>query len=254
MPMLYSLVNVADICDLLSHTKELHDMHILPYHRWLTMVVLLLLCGTLMALPSPIIHAQESDEIARIAASPSRPSHNSEVILTITGFLPHERVSLWQTYPDIETVVAIGDRDANDQGAIRMTFIPNASLPIGRHHISVRGNRSGQIAITYFDLQPVDHPIDDQVEVSAVISGNRVIISGAGFGAGEQIMLWLNRPDFSVIDLGSIHADADGLFEFATSFDRRFRMGHHTIVAHGMRTELSGVGMLNVTTPPVQIR
>ncbi len=220
----------------------------------LALVVGIVLAGVLAlpAAPQPSLVAQEEEtQQAALVAVPHRAEQNSTITLALGGFLPEERISIWQTYPDIQTVVPIGDRDAGSQGNASLEITVDSSLPTGRHHFSARGNSSGRLAITTFDLLAIDLPPEEErATVVAQVVETTLTITGTGFADREIVAIWVNLPDESVMEIGRTRATTDGEFSYSTGLDQRFVPGQYTAVAHGTVSERMGIAAFEFIAPP----
>jgi hypothetical protein len=220
----------------------------------LALVVGIVLAGVLAlpAVPQPSLVAQEEEtQQAALVAVPHRAEQNSTITLALGGFLPEERISIWQTYPDIQTVVPIGDIDAGSQGNASLEITVDSSLPTGRHHFSARGNSSGRLAITAFDLLAIDlPPEEEQATVVAQVMETTLTITGSGFVDREIVAIWVNLPDESVMELGRTRATTDGEFSYSTGIDQRFVPGPYTAVAYGTVSERMGIATFEFIAPP----
>lgn len=231
-------------------------MNIIGRLRILTAIaafVLIVGFVVLPATPTEVTRAQEEEqeEEAVLVAVPHRAEQGSVVKLAFGGFLPGERVAVWQTYPDIQTVVSLGEIGVNNLGNTSKELRVGGSLPTGRHYYTARGNESGRLAITTLDLLAVDIPVEQNTATVAVdISEKRIRFAGSGYQAREGIAIWMNLPDESVMDIGTTRADRDGNFEFTTHFDLRFPAGQHSIVAYGTSSERVGIVSLEIIAPP----
>lgn len=232
-------------------------MNIVGRLRILTTIgALVLLLGLLVVPAAPagpaLAQENEPEEVAVLKAVPHRGEQGSIVTLALGGFEPGERVSMWQTYPDIQTVVPLDEIGVNSKGVASRELRLGGSLPTGRHHFTARGNTSGRLTITSFDLLAVDIPAElNTATVSVNIDGKMIRFAGSGYQPREGIAIWMNLPDESVMAIGTSRANKDGDFTFSTHFDLRFPAGMHSIVAYGTSSERVGIIEFEVIVPPL---
>lgn len=207
-------------------------------------VALLALALSAALLPAAPARAQS----AALAVSPPAAPQNSTVALSLSGFAPREAVSLWLTLPDY-SVAPLGDLTADGAGAAGLELFVGVDVPVGRHAISARGNRSGRLASAPFELAPAaGAPATPGVSIAVaqerLPQGQCLDFSAAGFAAGEPISVWLNLPDGTVSADGlesGFAADSAGGFAYGICFSNLTAEGRYSFSAAGRASGRVGI-------------
>lgn len=205
-------------------------------------VGVLILLASLLALSVPPVAAQST---AVLVATPNAAPQHSRVVLQFDGFGNSELVSLWLTLPDL-SVVALGDVEASDAGDGELELFIDASFPVGVHFFSARGNRTGALARTRFELTIGQGAANSTgivitVDRSSQPQGECFTYTGTGYAGGETLGVWITRPDGTVTDLGDIVALANGSFEDVICYGRLAKEGPYAYTAYGKQSSLTGI-------------
>jgi len=205
------------------------------------LVALVLMLGFL-AVPAAPASAQLD---TRLTMTPNNPMQNESVLIQGDSFLPGEAITFWQTFPDF-TVYEIGTYNANSAGLVRFEYHFDNTLPIGTQWISARGNTSGIIVITEFELVPQPGPeLSPEVTVDVTAQGDRqqgdiFVFFGSGYVGGEDITMWLTFPDGSTRQLATVEADR-GSFSYSLRFGGLAPEGTYRLTALGLGSDRAGV-------------
>lgn len=162
--------------------------------------------------------------------SPATARQLDSVELAASGFTANESVALWVTLPD-GAVAGLGQAQADSSGKFSVSLFLSGALPVGRHYFTARGNRSGNTAITPFVLQ-YGNGLDVQGATIAADSGSiqqRTIleVSGKGFAPNESVSFWLTLPNGSVLNLGDVTVDSEGVLALTLYLAQDLPVGTH---------------------------
>jgi hypothetical protein len=197
---------------------------------------------SLLALPLAPVAAQSS---ATLSVSPGSAPQNSVVTFAFAGFGDSDIVSLWLTLPD-QSVLALGDVEVSDAGDGSLDVFLDSSFPVGVHYFSARGNRSGALARTRFELTSggsTDNSpgVEIAVDSETLPQGECFTYTGSGYAGGEALGVWITRPDGSVLGLSDIATAADGSFEDVICFGRLAKEGTYRYTAYGKQSDQTGI-------------
>jgi len=205
------------------------------------LIVMALMLGFFAAPAAPASAQLDS----RLTMTPNNPMQNESVLIQADSFLPGEAVTFWQTFPDF-TVYEMGTHNASSAGLVRLEYVFDNTLPIGTQWISARGNTSGVIVITEFELVPQPGPAQSpEVTLDVTAQGDReqgdiFVFFGSGYVGGEDITMWLTFPDGSTRQLAMVEADR-GSFSYSLRFGGFAPEGVYRLTAFGLGSERVGV-------------
>ncbi len=165
-------------------------------------------------------------------------------LVTGTGFLPGEPVSVWVDLPNGDcssnwtsfvgsfppiglSTVAAGTLKADMDGAIHFTFAVPSDWCRGTYHVVARGMVSGfggEVWLTTANHNVTQNATLTVTPTSAFILGSKLVFEGSGYGAGENVNCWETSPQGATFDLFSFKADAKGTFTggFTTGLSSTF--------------------------------
>ena len=229
-----------------------------PYsHRRLSAILLL----ASLALPAVAARAIEQGAILtaegtttlELSGGPVAASMQGEhAVLNGSAFSPDEVVSLWMTFADGSVFgFGIDHLNAGGDGAFEIEIGLPATLPIGLHQITARGQSSGRGAVVPFYLLPGQGPQATQgtglvVTPEAPRQLETVELAGSGFESGETVALWLTLPDGVVVALGQQSADATGSFLTSLTVPSFLPIGHYSATARGDRSGNTAIALFMV--------
>lgn len=197
-------------------------------------LALVIMVLSLVAMPAQHTYAAGPSLVIIPAQATQGP--DQEVVLHITGFTTNESVTIWQTYPDY-TVMPIGDYFVNDAGILRQPIAIDGSVPVGLHHFSVRGNKSGSLVITPFEVLPPAVNLTEGVSID--VTGN-FTFTGHGYYNKEEVSIWLTLPDGTVEAVGTKRAHS-GEWAKSVSFDETDQVGRYFVTGYGVVSGRTGV-------------
>ncbi len=212
---------------------------------WLVTVLLLL---GFVAVPS-IASAQEANVEPNVGPS------GTEFAFFATGFDENEQVGVWVNNPDGSVSEIIDDDGdvfvifANDEG--RADWFITFTGPDGFYGMVARGVNSGYEIVIPFQLSsgadaPVPQPpspdvLDANVEPNAGPAGTEFAFFAEGFEPGEQVGVWINAPDGSILsvfdengDVLSLFANEDGRVDWSVTSPSEAPPGFYSMVATGL--------------------
>ncbi|MEW6103154.1 MAG: hypothetical protein AB1630_04975, partial [bacterium] len=150
---------------------------------------------------------------------------------------PDKEVSIWFGTSDI--VVAGGLNKTSSNGTFSTSFLINTQ-PFGSTVITAKDDYSGKNATTIFVIIP--QPLSISPQSGKV--GDWVVVSGAGYGAGEEIHISFGTNPTITTKI------ATGNGTFSTSFQVDTQPGGTTIITAkgvgGTSTAYSGLGYYNI--------
>lgn len=190
---------------------------------------------------------------ASLSATPANPRQNDTVTLVGTGFSPGETVSVWITYPDY-TVYGVAEVATNGDGSFSYPYLPDflgaTFTPTGRYTYTAHGQSSGREVYASIDVAIGQAPgttagVTLTAEPRRDTQGSYYVFSGAGYGADEEVAVWLRYPDNHVEDLGRISAGPSGRIEYVL-YVGGAPVGRYALTARGLRTGLNGISEFDV--------
>jgi len=210
-----------------------------------SLITLTLLVG-LFATPA----ATRAEGTSLIIMPSQAPQGTSQkAILQLSGFASDESVTIWETFPDY-TVLPRGNFQVNSSGIIRVTIDINGNLPIGIHHFSARGNKSGVLAITPFEVLPaiVSETPGVSIEVTTGLGGKQggYFTFVGRYESRETVAIWLTRPDGTVQNVGTKRANM-GNWAVSIAFNEKDPIGQYYLTGFGNTSERTGVAIFVVT-------
>ncbi len=175
---------------------------------------------------------------ATLAVSPTTTNRGGVVTVSGTGFAPNETVSLAIAGAPRAATTA----KADGQGTLPATglSIPY-SLRLGAHTVMATGATSGRTASAGIVVQSLTPSIT--LSAGTVRPGDRVTVTGAGFGRQEQVTLALNGAALSTTP--TFIATANGSFTATFTAPGRLLAGSNTVSAVGNRSRVTAVATLN---------
>lgn len=198
-------------------------------------------------------HATQAQSSAKIVIFPAQATQGpgQEVTVQLAGFLANEAVTVWQTNPDY-TVQPIGTYSVNTAGIVRFEFEVDGDVPIGLHHFSARGNTSGIMAITGFEVLPpaVDVTQGVMIEVTTPAGANQgssFTFSGSGYYGKEPVSIWLTLPNGTVQNVGTKRTH-QGNWTTSIAFDEKDPIGQYAITGYGNMSDRTGIATFIVTS------
>jgi hypothetical protein len=202
---------------------------------------LALLLGVL-AQPGTSVQAQSE---ASITVQPETAPQSSTITLLLSGFRPEESVNIWQTLPDF-SVANLGNFDMDETGAASVSVFVDSNTPTGTHAFTARGNESLRQDTAFFELTLGEGAAPDtvvQIQVRSDVEGQggTFAFSGSGFDPNEGIALWINLPDNTVEGLGTIRANAEGVFQYELTLGGDYPAGIYQLTAYGLDSDLTGI-------------
>ena len=172
--------------------------------------------------------APQVTEGTNLSFTPSTARQLETVELSATGFTANEPVSVWLTLPD-GAVVGLGEVLADAGGAFGGALTLPGVLPVGRHYFTARGVRSGNTAITPFELQYGNGlavpGAELAVNIGSVQQRTVLELSAQGFSANERVSFWLTLPNGAVAGLGDVQTDSSGRLSIALYLSEALPVG-----------------------------
>lgn len=185
--------------------------------------------------------------------SPATARQLDTVELSASGFTGNETVALWVTLPD-GSVIGLGQAQADSSGTFSVSLFLSSALPVGRHYFTARGNRSGNTAITPFVLQygnGLDVPgATVAVDIGAAPQRTLLELSGEGFAPDESVSFWLTLPNGSVLPLGDVNVDSDGMLEVTLYLAQDLPVGTHYLSFLSNESSQAGFAKLRLDPGP----
>lgn len=183
--------------------------------------------------------------------TPSTARQLETVELNGTGFAANEPVSIWLTLPD-GAVVGLGEVTVDGDGAFGGTLTLPGVLPVGRHYFTARGVRSGNTAISPFELQYGNGlavpGVELAVNIGTVQQRTVLELTATGFSANERISFWLTLPNGAVAGLGEVQTDSSGRLNVALYLSEALPIGQHFL---SFRSNTSGeLGFVKLVLEP----
>jgi hypothetical protein len=209
----------------------------------------LALLVSVLAVPSPT-QAQTMAATMSIVPSHVTQGTDSKVVVQIAGFESNESITVWQTYPDY-TVNPIGNFSVNRAGIYRMEMVIDGSQPVGEHHLSARGNKSGIVVIAPFDVYPADASVSQEVYVEVTdmgsTQGDSFTVVGSGYQEREAVSIWITLPNGTVQQVDTKRASGEGSWMVTLSFSEKDPIGQYHITGYGNTSERTGIACFMVT-------
>ncbi len=209
-------------------------------------VALLTIIATLVGVFAlPTVPARGQEESATITIQPETAPQNSTITMTLSGFLPDEEVTIWQTLPDL-SVNALGNIEVDNAGGATVSLFVSSANPTGTHAFSARGNTSLREATAYLELTLGEGAAPSsriQILVRAEIGpqGSTFTFTGNGYQPDEEVAIWINLPNDTVQGLGRVRTDVEGTFELTLSLGSSYPEGVYELTAFGLKSKLTGI-------------
>jgi len=212
-----------------------------------SLITLVLMVG-LFATSAPT-QAQSGAKVV-IVPSQAAQGPDQKVALQLAGFAANEPVTVWNTYPDY-TVMPINTYNVNSAGVARIEISIDGDMPVGLHHFSARGNYSGVIAITPFEVLPPAVNVSQgvSVEVSTGVGGKQGSyfgFVGRGYEGKEPISIWITLPNGKVEYVGTKRSH-QGNWGISLTFDETYPVGMYYITGYGNTSERTAIATFVVT-------
>jgi hypothetical protein len=137
-------------------------------------------------------------------------------------------------------------RTADPSGRVDGSWTSPADAAPGAYQIVVQADHSGvtrTIPVTIRSAQAA-RPAQLTVTPASGAPGSRFVVSGGGFGANEQISVWLNAPDGRVIAAqieGIAEAAPDGRVGWTWVAPKDAPLGAWQMVGHGRTSGIEAV-------------
>lgn len=231
----------------------LRRMH--PPVRWL-MVGFTLVLAALLGLWTWSSGASS----AALSASPATPRQNDTVTLNGSGFAPGETIAVWITYPDFR-VFGVAQIEATAEGNFSYPYLPDflgaTFTPTGNYTYTARGltsNREVYANITV-DIGVGDGPSNGvtlSAEPGIDSQGSYYLFRGSGYGANEDIAIWLRYPDNMVEALSGAQANSSGAFEYIV-YVTGVPVGSYALTARGLNSNANGIADFTVEVADLTI-
>jgi hypothetical protein len=170
---------------------------------------------------------------------PLAPVKSSPVLLTLgntqavpgqtlalqgAGFTPGEVVSI---YPPNSAAINIG---TDGSGGFQVNIPILAAVTLGIHHVFVQGAQSGLFGVQVFDVAAASTAPTESIVPNPVDRGTNLLVSGAGFSAGEQVQIFLAGGAAVAVT----NAAATGIFGPTAVFvPATLSLGAHSVLAYG---------------------
>lgn len=189
----------------------------------------------------------------QLTFSPATARQLDTVELSASGFAANETVALWLTLPD-GSVIGLGNVTSDASGTFSGSLFLPGVLPVGRHYFTARGTTSGNTAITPFVLQYGNGLNVPGARLAADLgrAQQRTILSlsGEGFTANESVSFWLTLPNGSVLDLGEVNADENGVLDVVIYLAEDLPVGIHYLSFRSNQSEQAGFAKLTLLPGP----
>lgn len=160
------------------------------------------------------------------------------------GFFPGEFVNMSAYGPlgASDTKGFQANQLASAEGRIDGNWTSPNDASTGDWYIVLRGSDSGLERTLTVTINPRTQASGTNMVISpsAGRAGMRFAISATGFIGGEEMRVWVNRPDGSVVATkveGSMKAAPDGRIAWTWVAPADAQAGHWEIVAYGMSSE-----------------
>jgi hypothetical protein len=175
--------------------------------------------------------------VASLSANLASASPGTTITFTGSGFVPMEDVSVHVGSVDSPGVQTPADGNGSMSLSLRQ---PQA--PYGAHDVYALGETSGKLGATSVFVTPVL-----RVTPRTATAGSQVVVSGAGFGASEQINIYWGNPRQL---LGSATARGAGSFSgnagLTITIPANAPPGRNGLAAVGQSTGAIAVGEIRV--------
>jgi hypothetical protein len=206
-------------------------------------------CGVLVPLLAVLI-VTTAIRAQDVSVTPSAGPSGTLFTFVATGFANGERAGVWINAP-ADQVIPLYDTDgnelmprANDAGEVTWTAaLPPDAAP-GFYAGVAQGTRSGTVRVVPFELtgsaSSPSPATDASVSPAAGPAGTQFVFVARGFERNEQIGVWANAPDGTVIEIRdqfgralSLFANVDGEARWVYMPPADFAPGPYTMVAQG---------------------
>src|SRR5947209_3854282 len=156
--------------------------------------VTLVLATTLVLLGALVVPTRSALAAAAISFSRGTAAPGDTIVVTGTGFHPGDAAGL-TAYLSVrgrsqQTQVVMG---INGAGSFRTSFAVPAGTGPGTYRVTARDNH-GTTATRYLTVWPLVVVRPGTTPALTVIEGRQFYVSGAGFGANENVSLSVNFP------------------------------------------------------------
>jgi hypothetical protein len=160
------------------------------------------------------------------------------------GFAPGEYVhmSAYGPLADSDTKGFQANQIASPEGRIDGSWTAPNAANTGEWYIVLRGNDSGLERTIPVSIVPRSQSSGPNMVISPSVgrAGMRFAISATGFFGNEEMRVWVNRPDGTVVETkveGSMKSAPDGRIAWTWVAPADAQTGHWEIVAYGMSSE-----------------
>lgn len=218
--------------------------------RWMrSSLCALAICLGLLGL---FVAPAQSQTQASMVIEPATAPQNTTITMSLTGFRANELVNIWQTFPDGQTTVELGNVTVDGLGRANVGIFVGANNPVGIHVFGARGTESLRRASATLELtlgagSAPDNTVQIEVQQEATRTGNTLVFNGSGYRANERVSLWINLPDNGAVrDLGHTFSNGSGAFEFRIFLDFSYPVGTYQFTAFGNRSNLTGVALFDL--------
>ncbi len=141
------------------------------------------------------VRAATTPATPRLTLVPPTGVYSQTIHLTVTNFAPRERVRITVNRP----AQTLGTLTTDAHGSAT-TRLPVPSMPQGAHTVTATGSSSHRVATTTFTMHPHTY-----LAVPSVVKGQRDVLTGTGFTAGDTVRVYWSRRGGQV--LATTHTD-----------------------------------------------
>jgi hypothetical protein len=182
---------------------------------------------------------------AVISAEPTFGNFDTTFSLFASGFQSNEIVDTWVSLPNRNTV-STGALRANENGTVKWAFTPNTSYGGGEYIAVAHGRVSGEVFVKFNVVAPPkEKPSDNNNNNDSTnnpvpiptLSERTAQFSAQGYAPGENVGVWYNLPNGSVVAYKTLTADAWGNLQFPFVVSQGWMFGGYQVVGRGWQSK-----------------
>jgi hypothetical protein len=221
--------------------------------RWFGILSSLVAGVVLVGLLVSPATTSKAQSVASVEVAPTTVAQNSNVTITLRGFRPEEKVTVWHTLPGFGgDTNRLDDYRVNEDGNLSLEWTVNGTQPIGIHTIGAHGNTSKRRAHATFmvvkgDSSPTNCGLP--IEVTPVVGkqGETFTFSASGFGSREGVAMWLTSPSYQNIDMGRDVTGKDGSLTLLFTPDGSYTVGEYQLTVQSVGTDMCAATRFHIT-------
>ncbi len=181
---------------------------------------------------------------AAISAEPTYGNFDTTFALSASGFQYNEIVDTWVSLPKLDTV-ATGTLRADANGRVKWSFKPKTSYGGGEYIAVAHGRVSGEVFVKFNVVSPPqEKPSNNNNNDSTTnpvpiptLSERTAQFSAQGYTPGENVGVWYNLPNGTVVSYNTFTADAWGNLQFPFVVSQGWMFGGYQVVGRGWQSK-----------------